>query len=230
MKALLLIFCTWNAFAIQVPYLSGPVVDELRLLSPAEKSKIETTLATLNASEKVQMAILIVPDLQGEEIEPYSIAVADQWKLGKKKKDEGLVFVIAPNQRRMRLEVGRGLEGDIPDITAKRILSDGVGPYFKQQRYGDGILSAIGIIAEKLQVPLTGFTPPRRRGGSPFPMGVLLLFGIFIIFTSLFRQGHRYYGGGGGGWGGGSGGGWSGGGGFGGGGGGFSGGGSSSSW
>jgi len=223
------------ALAIQVPFLSGPVVDEVGLLSSGESQTVERALTQLNASAKAQMAVLITKDLQGLEIEQYGIAVADQWKLGKKGTDQGLILIIAPNDRRMRLEVGRGLEGDIPDVIAKRILADDVTPYFKDRRYGDGVLVAVGRVAQQLNVNLDGVPVARpvsrkRSGGGGRSLLILLLVIGYLVFSGLFGGGRRrgFYGGSG--WGGGGGGFGGGGGGFGGGGGGFGGGGSSSSW
>ena len=228
------------ALAIQVPYLSGPVVDELGLLSGSEKQGVEQALSQLNRSGKVQMAILIAKDLQGEEIEPYAIAVADQWKLGQKGKDQGLIFIMAPNQRRMRLEVGRGLEGDIPDVIAKRILADDVAPFFKDGRYGDGLMMAVAQVGQKLGVELSDVperpvVQRRRGGGGGRGILIVILLILYVIFSTLGggRRRRGFWGGGGfgggGGWGGG-GGGFGRGGRFSRGGGAFSGGGSSSSW
>lgn len=230
-----------SAAAIDVPFLSGPVVDEAGALSGSEKARLVSAVEAINASGKTQMAVLIPRSLQGEEIEPYSLAVVEKWQLGKKGKDEGLLFVVAPNERRMRFEVGYGLEGPLPDIYAKRILDDVVGPYLKAGRFADGLLAGVSAVAEKLEIRGEAFeqpaAPPKRsRGKFPWPLIFILL---YVLFTAIRRSSGGGYGRrggwGGGGWGGGGfggGGGWSGGGGggFGGGGGGFGGGGSSSSW
>ncbi len=223
--------------AIEVPFLSGPVVDEVGALSATEKARLVSSVEAVNASGKAQMAILIPRSLQGEEIEPYSIAVVEKWKLGKKGKDDGVLFVVAPNERRMRFEVGYGLEGTLTDLATKRILDDVVAPYLKASRFGDGLLAAVAAVAEKIGVEGQDIQAPAapRRQRTNFPWTLIFIL-LYVLFTAIRRSGGggRFRGGGwgGGGFGGfGGGGGWSGGGGgFGGGGGGFGGGGSSSRW
>lgn len=233
------VFCL-TSVAIDIPYLTGPLVDEAKLLSTSDEHLITQTLEKINASQKAQVVVLIAGSLQGLEIESYSIAVAEKWKLGTKKVDNGLLFVIAPKERKMRLEVGYGLEGEIPDAIAKRILDEAVGPYFRKGQFAQGINQGLETIASRLQVE--GYPaqqhqlkdkPVRFRLGELILLGIIVFFILFLNWTGGYYRsgfgGHgRRYGssgwGGGGSWGGGSGGGFSGGGGS------FGGGGSSSSW
>jgi uncharacterized protein len=226
--------------AENVPALTGPLVDQAQLLAGSERRQVEALIEQLNSTKKTQLAVLIVDGLQGYEIEPFSIKVAESWKLGRKGVDDGLLLVIAPREKRMRFEVGYGLEGSLPDVTAKRILSDGMAPYFRQGRFADGIKVAIAAVAEKLGVDLASGVQklPRSARGDPqgpFSIWLILLIILVALVIMLFGGGGggRGYYGGGSGWGGGGsgwGGGGFGGGGFSGGGGGFGGGGSSSSW
>jgi uncharacterized protein len=212
--------------AVNVPYLSGPVVDEVGLLSEPQRQALESMLRTLHQSRKVQMAILIPKSLQDTDIESYSMAVAEKWKLGTKGQDQGLLLVIAPNERKMRLEVGGGLEGDITDVYSKHLLTDVLRPYFRNQRYADGIMVVVEKISGKLGVDLQAPVQDREQSGGGFPWeAVLILIFVFLYLgLQFFRPWWWMLGGGGGGWGGGDGGGFSGGGG------GFSGGGASSDW
>ena len=229
-------------FALEVPYLAGPVVDEAHLLNPTERQRITAELEGLNATGKVQMAVLIAASLNDQDIESYALAVAEKWKLGEKKRDNGIILVVAPTERKMRLEVGYGLEGDVPDAYAKRILDDDMLPLFRQRRFADGIRMAIFRVGEHLKL-VEGKPPVRRSNQIPLgrmlpyiPLGLIFL----VFFASRFatpygrrRRGGFWDGGyGGGGFGGGGfgGGGFGGGGGFSGGGGGFGGGGASSGW
>jgi uncharacterized protein len=216
-------------------------VDGAGLLSSSGVSATTKLLERLNASGKVQMAVLIAPSLEGLDIESYALQVADAWRLGKKGTDDGLLLVIAPNERRMRFEVGYGLEGVLTDIATKRILSDELAPYFRQKRYADGIQVAIDAVARALEIDVVSSVERLRTKENSTklsPIAILFFLFLILIFLALFGsgggwRGHSGWGPpGGGGFGGhgGFGGGGFGGGGFGGGGGGFGGGGSSSSW
>lgn len=217
----------------QVPRLTGPVVDEARILRPQDRRELESVLRDYNAQGKAQIQILVINSLQGLEIEEASIKITDEWKLGTEKRDNGVLFLIAPNERKMRIEVGQGLEGTLPDVIAKRIIEDQVLPFFKAGDMSTGIVAGVYQIIkyvdqeyadQHLQAPV----PERKKlpGGVIVAILLLLLFGgRFLPFAAFAGgMGSRGRGGWGGGGFGGGGGGWSGGGG------GFSGGGASGSW
>ena len=240
LKAALLLG-TVAALAVTVPRLTGPVVDEARLLRPIDLSNVEAFVKQVNSAADIQMAVLITPSLEGSDIESYTMAVAESWKLGKKGSDRGLLLVVAPNERRMRLEVGYGLEGDITDAYSKQILSDFMRPYFRQGRYADGILVAVELVAKKLGAGVSAPVGDQERlrpsvsieRGTLSPIAKFLIFILVVFLFLVLRFAGGYHGrgyGGGGGWYGGGGGGGFGGGGFSGGGGGFGGGGASSDW
>jgi len=225
------------AWGLDVPTLTGPVVDEISLLSPQGKKAIESALLNLNSKDGIQFQVLIIETLNDESLEGFSIKVVDEWKLGKKGEDKAALFLISLQDKKMRIEVGRGLEGTLTDLTTRRILNE-VKPFFKNQDYDNGIALGLTLMAKAdgKELDFSGQLKPRhhRTGSSS-----LVLFAIFglIFFLQMFfpsgRSGGRgggfsrgpYYGGSG--WSGGSSGGGSS---WGGGGGGFSGGGSSSNW
>src|SRR5512143_2646227 len=120
------------AAEVAVPPLKARVTDLTGTLDAGQRAALEQKLAAFESSKGSQIAVLLVPTTQPEEIEQYSIRVADAWKLGRKGIDDGVLFLVAKNDRKMRIEVGRGLEGAIPDVIAKRIGSDIVAPYFRQ--------------------------------------------------------------------------------------------------
>jgi len=226
----------------QLPELTQPVIDQAQLLSASESDALSRLLENLYASGKIQFVIFTTDSLQGYDIESFSIAAAEKWKLGKKGEDRGLLLVVAPNDRKMRLEVGYGLEGELPDATSRQLLSNVLAPYFRENRFGDGLMVLSETIAKRLgieiQAPVTNRLAS-SRGKAKLPVGLIVFLFIFFLFAlPVFglggrRSGYgrsRYGGWGGGGWGGGGGGGGFGGGGFSGGGGGFGGGGASSSW
>lgn len=227
-----------------IPHLSGPVIDEVGIFNSSDRSRIESQLLELHRAGHLQMVVWVPQSLQGKDIATLSMEAAEAWKLGKKGQDRGLILVIAPNEKRMRLEVGYGLEGDITDAFSKRVLDQTLRPYFREQRYGDGVLAAINEIIKKLALLVTpADTGSELSGSSNRPLNkhlssflfFLLVIGLYfasVLPGSRGRRGVGGWGGGSSGWGGGGGFGGSsgGGGGFSGGGGGFGGGGSSSSW
>ena len=123
-----------NVFAIEVPVLSGPVVDEAQFLSRGGHAAIESTLQNFYKTEGIQFQVLIIDKLVDESIEGYSIKVVDEWKLGKKGDDRAALLLISLEDRKMRIEVGRGLEGTLTDLTTNRIL-DEMKPHFKKGDY-----------------------------------------------------------------------------------------------
>lgn len=226
-----------------VPPLRAAVTDQAGMLSPATRNKLEESLQRFRDQGGAQIAVLTLPNLSGLTIEEASIRIVDEWKLGSSEKDDGILLLLAKQERKVRIEVGQGLEGNLPDAYAKRVIDEGITPLFKQGDIDGGVLVGVYQIAQRtnpeidMKGLLEGRTQPRRNqqrqeGGSPW----LSLFIFFIIVplnlmrmglfgSSGYRRGHSgYY------WGGGGGGGFSGGGGFGGGGGGFSGGGASGGW
>lgn len=224
----------------QVPRLEGPVMDEVGILPRSLRQDLSQLLFDFNRRGKAQIQILIVPSIGDETIEQVSIRITDKWKLGDAKKDNGILFLISVNDRKMRIEVGQGLEGAIPDVYAQRIIADTVRPYFRQKRYGDGVYAGVAQLmelADKEFADEKGLSTADRSDdkGGGIPIFIIII--LFIIISILGRFGGgrgRYYTGGGGGFGGLGGGGFGGSGGGGGswsgGGGGFSGGGSSGSW
>lgn len=229
---------TFKVFALEVPALTGPVVDEAQFLSRGASATIENALRNLYQKEGIQFQVLIIDKLDDETIEGYSIKVVDQWKLGKKGDDRAALFLIALDDRKMRIEVGRGLEGNLTDLTTHRII-DEVKPFFKKNDFDNGVALGLALMAqaEGKKLDFQGKIKPRhaRKGGSA-SMVLFAIFGLIFFLQMFFPNGRGGTGRGGmggfggGGFGGGGFGGGSGGGSWGGGGGGFSGGGSSGSW
>lgn len=238
---LALLFPFFSFAQLAIPELWGTRVhDEAKVLSPEFISRLEQVLKAHEDSTSNQIAVLIVPSLNGEVIEDYTLRVAEAWKLGQAKNDNGVLLFIAINDRKARIEVGEGLEGPLPDAIANQIIRNELAPYFRQDNYEGGVAAATEAIIKAIAGEYKADSKPvrrkRTRGGSL--LGTLVVLIIIIVISSLRNRGNRgggwSSGGGwyGGGFGGRSGGGWSGGGGggFSGGGGGFSGGGSSGSW
>ena len=142
-RASLLAFALcWSLIAgaqIPVPPLTGRVTDQTATLTAEQKAALEQTLQAFEARKGSQIAVLIVPTTAPETIEQYALRVAEQWKLGRKKVDDGAVLVVANNDRALRIEVGYGLEGALNDATSKRIISEIIVPRFKQGDFYGGI-------------------------------------------------------------------------------------------
>ncbi len=249
--ALLLAAALPAAAERRIPPLTGPVVDEAGLLDAGWERRLADLCRAARAREGgtgVQLQYLLVPSLEGEAIESFSMRAAEAWKLGTRGKDNGVLLVVARDDRRVRIEVGGGVEGGLTDAQSGRIIRNTIAPAFRQGRYGEGLYQAGQEILAALGSLPEGAQAPRPRGQPvelPFPFGLLIglllagggplvlgLIVVAIVLRALFGR-RRRWGGFGGPWGGGfGGGGWSGGGGGGwsGGGGGFSGGGASGSW
>ncbi len=245
----LLLFCLCATSTAQervaVPPLQHRVTDLAGMLTPDEKNALENTLKEYEEKKGSQIAILLVNSTAPESIEQYSIRVVDDWKLGRKGIDDGVLLLVAkdnpPSLSRLRIESGRGTEGVLTDIRSRRILQDVIAPYFRKNDFYGGLSAGVNAIIATLNQE--EFAPPARNEkegsgiGSWIPLLFMLVFFFlvirarrrrdllsgFILGDSLRRYGRHddddRFGGGG-----------FGGGGFGGGGGGFSGGGASGNW
>lgn len=222
-----------KVFALEVPTLTGPVVDEAQFLSRDAHAAIESALLNLNQTEGVQFQVLIIDKLFDETLEGYSIKVVDEWKLGKKGEDRAALLLIALDDRKMRIEVGRGLEGTLTDLTTNRILEE-MKPYFRKNDFDNGVALGLALMAQAdgKKLDFKGQVKPRHHRKGSAPLVLIAIFGLIFFLQFFFPQSMRGGRGGRGGgyWGGGGLGGGGGGSSWGGGGGGFSGGGSSGSW
>lgn len=129
-----------------VPVLSARVIDQTGTLSSSQVASLDQVLSTFEKRKGSQLAVLIVPTTAPESIEQFGIRVADQWKLGRKKVDDGTVLIIAKADRTLRIEVGYGLEGALTDATSKRIIDDIIVPRFKQKDFYGGVSAGVQSI------------------------------------------------------------------------------------
>ena len=128
---------------VAVPPLTGHVIDQTGTLTAEQKAALEQTLTAFETRKGSQLAVLMVASSAPEEIEQYALRVAEQWKFGRKKVDDGAILVVAKNDRAMRIEVGYGLEGALGDLTSKRIISETILPRFKGQDFYGGITAGV---------------------------------------------------------------------------------------
>ncbi|TFV74206.1 YgcG family protein [Bradyrhizobium frederickii] len=137
--ALLLALAFPASADVAVPQLTGRVVDQTGTLSSADIASLSQKLQDFEARKGSQIAVLIVPTTQPETIEQFSIRVADAWKIGRKKVDDGAILVVAKNDRHLRIEVGYGLEGVLTDVTSRRIIDEDISPKFRSGDFAAGI-------------------------------------------------------------------------------------------
>lgn len=156
----MLMFASLNVCAelVAIPALKARVTDLTQTLSAEQQSQLDAKLSAFEQQSGSQIAVLIVASTQPEDIAQYSIRVADAWKLGREKPDDGLLILVAKDDHKMRIEVGYGLEGVIPDLTAKRIITEFMAPSFKQGDFYGGINNALDklialISGEQLPAP-----------------------------------------------------------------------------
>jgi len=223
---ILLLTCSTVA-ALDIPKPTGYVNDNAAIISPQVKQKLEQFLRDFEKSDSTQITVLTIPTLDGESLEDYSLRVLESWGIGQKDKDNGALLLVAKAEKKIRIEVGYGLEGRLTDLLAGRIVDNEIAPKFKQGNFDGGIVSGVVGIAQAVRGEYTGSgKTQQKKKSSPFGFIFLLLFLGPLLGRLGGRRGGRHHRGGifvagpfMGGGGGGGGGGFSGGGGFGGGGG-----------
>lgn len=235
------------------PPLSGRVVDAAGLLNAAQKSALDSKLATLEEQSQRQLVVVTIADLGGYDIADYGFRLGDHWGIGDKDRDDGALLIVAPKERKVRIEVGYGLEGVLTDALSARIIRNSIIPRFRENDFPGGIDAGVDAIVQLLLLPpdearklAEQVQKEAQSSGGNEEMIVVIIFILLFFVLPMFlggRGGRAYRRGAlpvilwgpgqdGGRWGGGSrgGGGWSSGGGFSGGGGGFGGGGASGGW
>ena len=140
-----------RAQAAEVPYLTGRVVDNAEILKTETRRRIADELQAHEKRTGNQIAVLTVPTLGGESVEEYAVRVFEQWKLGRKGQDNGVLVVVVPQDRRMRIEVGYGLEGTLTDVAASRIIRDVMTPRFRSGDYDGGIARGVTAVVAHLE-------------------------------------------------------------------------------
>ena len=187
--SLLLLLLPWMALAeeVAVPPLSARVTDLTGTLQPEQKAALESRLAAFEQKKGSQIAVLLVPTTQPEAIEQYGIRVAEAWKLGRKGVDDGILVLMATNDRAVRIEVGYGLEGVIPDAIAKRVIEEIMIPYFRTGDVAGGLNAGV----ERLIGLVDGepLPPPKQQtaSGGAFDKFFPIVFIAAIVIGGLLR-------------------------------------------
>jgi uncharacterized protein len=169
--------------ADEVPRLARHVTDLTGTLTPQQVDQLDAQLVALEKAKGAQLVVLMVPTTQPQEIAEYSLAVAEANKIGRKGTDDGLLLLVAKNDRRVRIEVGYGLEGAIPDAATARIIREYIAPKFRVNDYYGGINDALGALTQLVNgeaLPPPVESGHRERRGIDF--GHILLIGVFVAF------------------------------------------------
>jgi uncharacterized protein len=180
------------AFGADVPFLAGRVTDNAEILSPGMRRSLTEQLKSHEDRTGNQIAVLTMPTIGGESIEEYAAAVFAAWKLGKKGKDNGVLIIVVPNERRMRIEVGYGLEGTLTDGTAGRIIRNAIAPRFKAGDYDGGVEAGVKNVIGVLERGKAPDTEENADNKTPESSGLhitgpdlsvteRILFGAFIF-------------------------------------------------
>ena len=169
-----------------VPALTARVTDLTGTLDAQQKQTLEAELEALEKSKGAQLAVLLVPTTEPEDIAAYGIRVADAWKLGRAATDDGVILIVAKNDRRVRIEVGQGLEGAIPDAAAARIIREYIAPRFRAGDWYGGIHDATGALTKLVNdEPLP---PPLAEETAPSPDRIETAL-FMSLFAALFLRG-----------------------------------------
>ena len=185
------------AAEVAIPPLRARVTDLTATLDDAQRQSLEQALAAFEARKGAQIAVLVVPSTQPETIEQYAVRVEESWKLGRKGVDDGVLLVVAKDDRRLRIEVGYGLEGTIPDVVAKRVIEEDIAPRFKQGDFYGGIRAGTerlmrlvdgeSLVVEEFQLTSGGYLAVARvaAGGTFQPQ---LFPGLQINLANLLGE------------------------------------------
>ncbi|MDP1665926.1 MAG: TPM domain-containing protein [Methylobacter sp.] len=191
----LLLFCMVSWAIVGVPELSRRVTDLTTTLSAEQITKLENKLAAFEAKKGSQIAVLIVPTTQPKDISEFGIEVADLWQIGRKGVDDGVILIVAKDDRKLRLEVGYGLEGVIPDAVAKRVIAETITPHFKEGDYAGGIDA--GVTQLMMLIEGEALPAPSENSGESLGEGsfMFVLIGGLIAGFALSAMMGRVMGG-----------------------------------
>ncbi len=178
------------AEALAVPALNGRVNDYAAMLSPATRQQLEKVLAALEQEESTQLALLTINSLEGENLEEFSLKVAEQWQLGQKNLDNGALLLIVKNDRKLRIEVGYGLEGVLTDLTSGRIIRDVITPHFKSGNFDQGVIDGVAamIAAVRGEFSALDIAPSKKYSEGDISGFIIFLFFAFFNIGKLLGR------------------------------------------
>ena len=181
---LLVLLLPIQAAALSVPSLTGRVNDYAHMFSSQAAGQLENSLAQFEKAESTQIVVLTIPTLEGESLEEYSIKVAEAWKVGWKGSDNGVILLIAGKEHKIRIEVGRGLEGRLTDLVSGRIIRNEIAPRFKAGDFDGGVTAGVAAIMAVVKGEYAGKDPDLRHAGKSAPPIFTML--MFLIVPLVF--------------------------------------------
>ncbi len=188
----LLVLAGAFAAVTPVPRLTGHVVDLAGTLAPADRDRIDARLSAFERERGSQVVVLTIPALGGETIEDFSTRVTDEWKLGRAGVDDGVLFVVAREERRMRIHTGRGVQGTLTDALSKRIVSDLVAPRFRDGDFAGGIGQGVEAVIKAIEGEALALPEPARggasgQGGGRYVDFIVLAFFLVPVVAMMLR-------------------------------------------
>lgn len=187
--ALLLAAAAWAQDVLPVPALTGRVVDQTATLTAEQRGALEAKLAAFEAQSGPQIVVLLVPTTAPEDIAAYGQRVADQWKIGRRDVGDGLVLVVAKNDRRVRIEVAKALEGAVPDLAARQIIDRAIAPAFRAGDYAGGLNQAVDQLMARIRGE--ALPEPAKRSAQPGAqweeLALFFFVGVAVVGSVISR-------------------------------------------
>ena len=184
-------------FSLDVPPLDGPVNDYAHMFTTSEIQELNSYLYTIDRQSDLQIAVLTIPSLEGDNLESYSIRVAEKWQIGQKGKDSGVILVIVAQDRKLRIEVGYGLEDRITDAQSSRIIRSVIAPQFKKREYGKGVLlgvkNLVGLALQDESLISDAVKESDRQSDDSIPLPLVIFLIIIFLFGSRFMPGGLFW-------------------------------------
>jgi uncharacterized protein len=194
-RSLLSLFCCLGLFllgnqavALEVPPLTARVNDTAAMFSPQAVSQAETVLKQFENTDSTQIVVLTVPSLDGDLLEDYSMRVVEAWKIGQKGLDNGALLLITRDDRRLRIEVGYGLEGSLTDLTAGRIIGQIIVPQFKSGDFDAGLVDGVQAMIQAVRGEFTASEAPSAKQQGEDPAGLIFL--MIFVFSFIAKVLH----------------------------------------
>jgi uncharacterized protein len=178
-----------GAYALTFPQLTGRVVDEAGIFNPAAKTALEQKLAEFEAKTTGQLVVVTLKSLQGTSIEDYGYQLGRHWGIGQKEKNSGALVIVAPNERKVRIEVGYGLEGQLTDAVSRLIIENSIVPRFRAGDFVGGINRGVDDIIQALNEPEEWRARAKKRPDSqPFGLDIIVAFLLVIVVIMILRN------------------------------------------